>query len=453
MYSYFSIKIYILFNLVQEWFKILTNFPKPVTSLKSMGTMDCCILVTDLENSLKRKIMNTAARFFLPLFLLAFVAASCHTAQKYVESGDYDSAIDFCIRKLRGKSNKKLEYVQGLELAFRKAQARDLATVQQLKAENRPDLWERIHDIHLDIRERQNKVSPLTPLVAKNGHRAQFQLVEIAAMERESREKAAGYLYDQSVALLDRAENGDKMAARKAHGLLLQLQKRYYPNYRDKDVLLSKARDLGTSYVVFEIKNESGKVLPRGFAERVIAMDKQGLDSEWREYTFEQKSGLHYDYKAVFRVRDIDISPERVHERAYIDEKKIQDGWDYVLDKRGNVRKDSLGNDIKTPRMVVIRAEVLEVHQSKAARIAGAIEIRDIRSNNLLETNVLATEVLFENYASTFRGDERALTQDSRNRIGNRPQPFPRDEDMLVQAADRLKPDIKSELRQSRAIL
>jgi hypothetical protein len=414
---------------------------------------DSHTLQQDLENSQKRKIMNTAARILVPLFLFAFLLSSCHTAQKYVESGDYDSAIDFCIRKLKGKPKKKLEYVQGLELAFRKAQARDLATIQQLKAEGRPELWERIHQINLDIKARQNKVAPLTPLVAKNGHRAQFQFVEIAAMERESREKAAEYLYDQSVTLIERGEKGDKLAARKAHGLLLDLQKRYYPNYRDKEVLLAKARDYGTSYVVFEVKNNSGKMLPRGFAERLLAFDKQGLDTEWQEFTFEAKPGLDYDYKATFKVRDIDISPERIQERSYIDEKKIQDGWDYVLDKRGNVRKDSLGNDIKTPRMVFIRAEILEVHQTKAARIAGAIEIRDTRNNNLLETCELSTEVVFENYASTFRGDERALTQDSKNRIGNRPLPFPQDEDMLVQAAERLKPEVKSELRHSKAIL
>ena len=397
--------------------------------------------------------MNTAARIFAPLLLLAFLLTSCHTAQKYVESGDYDSAIDLCIRKLKGKPKKNIDYVHGLEVAFRKAQARDLAAIEQLKAENRPELWERIHQIHLDIRTRQNKVMPLTPLVSKNGYRAQILFEDIATMERQSREKAAEYLYDQSVTLLERAERGDKLAARKAHGMLIDLQKRYYPNYRDKDELLAKARDLGTSYVVFEVKNQSGKLLPRGFAERLMTMDKKGLDTEWREYSFEEKPGLHYDYKATLKVRDIDISPERVQERSYTDEKKIQDGWDYVLDKRGNVVKDTLGNDMKVARMVFIRAEILEVHQTKAARIAGNIEVRDIRNGSLLETCEVGTEVIFENYASTFRGDERALTQDSKNRMGNRPLPFPQDEDMLVQAAERLKPEVKDELLHSRSIL
>lgn len=397
--------------------------------------------------------MNTATRLFAPLLLIAFLLSSCHTAQKYVESGDYDSAIDFCIRKLKGKPKKKEEYVKGLELAFRKAQARDLNTVEQLKAENRAELWERIHDIHLRIRERQNKVAPLTPLVAKSGYRAQIQFVDIASMERESRERAAEYFYDYAETLLSRAEKGDKLAARKAHNLLQDLRRRYYPKYRDTDQLITKARDLGTSYVLVEVKNQSDKVLPKVFEERLLTIDKQGLNSEWRDFSFVEEKGLYYDYRVVVKIRNIDISPERVQERAYTDEKKIQDGWDYVLDKKGNVKKDSLGNDIKTPRMVIIRADVLEVFQSKAVRIAGAIEIRDHNGQNLLETCDVATEVVFENYASTFRGDERALSPDSKRRIGNRPLPFPRDEDMLSQAADRLKPEVKDELRSTRAIL
>lgn len=395
--------------------------------------------------------MNTAARFFAPLFLLLFVAASCHTAQKYVESGDYDSAIDLCVRKLRGKPKKKLEYVQGLELAFRKAQARDLATVQQLKAGGRPEHWPRIHNLHLNIRTRQNKIAPLMPLTAKNGHRAKFQFAEIAAMERESREKSAEYLYDAAILRIERAENGDKMAAREAYGMLEDIKK-YYPTYRNRENLMAKARDLGTSYVVFEVKNQSGKILPQAFAERLLTMDKQGLDSQWRDYSFEKKPSLHYDYSAVLLVHNLDISPERVQERAYTDEKKIQDGWDYVLDNRGNVLKDSLGDDVKTPKMVIIRADILEVFQSKAARITGSLQVRDLPAGNLLETCEVGTEVLFENYASTFRGDQRALTPDSRSRIGNQPRPFPRDEDMLVQAAERLKPEVKSELRLSRAL-
>lgn len=397
--------------------------------------------------------MNTGIRIFAQLFLLSFVLTACHTAQKFVESGDYDSAIDYCVRKLQGKSKKKTEYVQGLEVAYRKAQERDLAAIDQLIAENRPENWERVHNIHRNIRNRQNKVIPLMPLQSKDGYAARFEMVDIARLESESRQKAAEHLYNLAKELIVKGERGDKLAARDAYYALCDLESRYYRDYKDKNDLMVTARDLGTSYVLFEIKNQSNTILPRMFAERLMNIGKQDLDSEWKSYFFEEKPGVHYDYRATFKVRNIDISPERVNERSYVDEKEIEDGFEYVLDAKGNVLKDSLGNDVKRPRYVRIRANVVEVYQTKAARLTGYVEIYDLSRKVMMDTRDMGTEVLFENYASTFIGDERALSRDSRARIGNRPQPFPADEDMLVQAAERIKPNLRDELRRNRAIL
>lgn len=386
------------------------------------------------------------------LFLIAFLVSSCQTARKYLESGNYDDAIDLCLRKLVGKDNKKDEYVQGLEIAFKKAQIRDLEAIAAIRSVNSPSMWERIHDIHLDIRDRQNKISPLLPLVSKKGYKPRFEFVDIAKLELESRNKAAESLYERAVASIELAERGERLVARNAYKLLRDLETHYYRDYRDKTALMAKARDLGTTFVLVEVKNQSGKTLPRDFSERLMAMSKYELDSEWKEFFFDAKPGEQFDYKAVFKIREISVSPERVSERVYFDEKTIEDGWEYVLDKRGNVMKDTLGNDIKRTRYAQIRAQVLEVHQTKTARLVGSVEIIDLARNTSVDSRDLATEIQFEHFAATFKGDERALSQDSRNCIGSSPVPFPRDETMIVQAADRLKPSLKNELRGSRAI-
>lgn len=394
-------------------------------------------------------------RFFAPALLLTalLLTGACRSTQKYIETGDYDSAVSLAVQKLQGRKKKKDEYVHALEVAFRKAQTQDLHTARQLELEARPENWMRIHDIHLCIRDRQRLVEPLLPLVSDKGYKARFELVDIDQMERQSRDKAAEYLYNKAEALIERGERGDKQAARDAYYTLNKLEDRYYRQYRDKDQLKRKARDLGTSYILFEVKNQATQILPPAFESRLLAIGKRELDSEWKAFYFEAEPGVQYDYRAIFRVTRIDASPERVDERRYVDEKEIQDGWDYVLDKRGNVMKDTLGNDIKVPRMVRIRAQVVEMHQTKAVRLSGYVEVRDDARNTLLDTRDLSTEVLFENYAATFMGDQRALSEDSRRCIGNRPLPFPVTEDMLVQAAERLKPNLREALRQNRSIL
>ena len=163
----------------------------------------------------------------IAVLTLSLLLTACQTAQKFVESGDYDGAIAYCINKLRGKKNKKTELVRGLELAFIKAQARDLNTANALAASGRPENWERINSIHRQILARQNKIAPLLPLVSKEGYRANFEFVNISQLEAESRGKAAEYLYSRAEDLLLRADNGDRQAARDAYQLLRDLESRY----------------------------------------------------------------------------------------------------------------------------------------------------------------------------------------------------------------------------------
>lgn len=396
--------------------------------------------------------MKVILKSALLLLLVAALLPACRSSQKMIENGDYDAAIDFCIQKLRGKKNKKYDHVKGLEAAFQKANARDIANIDRLKLQKREENWTQIHDLYKGIERRQNKIRPLMPLKSKNGHAAKFAFIDVASEENESREQAAAFLYAKAEALLERGKRGEKLAARDAYYILRDIEKKYYNTYREKDRLMREARNWGTSFVLFEVKNQSGKILPSLLNDRLGAVADPSLNEEWKQFIFEAENNVDYDYFATLRFREIDVSPERVHERSYVDEKRIQDGWEYEYDAKGNVKKDSSGNDIKNPKFVVIRAEVLEVFQSKAARVGATLDIVDGATKKRLDSKDMATEVLFENYASTFRGDQRALSEETKLRIGNRPLPFPTDADMILQAADRLRPQLKNALKRSDAI-
>lgn len=389
--------------------------------------------------------------FFLFALVFVLLSSACQSPRRYIERGDPDTAITIALRRLSGKKNKKTSLVKDLEQAFAKAQSRDLMLARNLASSGRPEEWERVNRLHRQIAARQNRISPLLPLVSKDGYRAKFEFVDIAEMENESRRQAAEYLYQRAQTLLEQGRRGDRQAARDAYEALQDIENRYFRHYKDKDNLMREARSLGITYVGFEVINQSGKILPARFNDRLLAFGTNELDTEWKRFYLNPERDLTLDYRVLFYIDHIDISPERVRERTYTDEADVEDGWEYVLDERGNVRKDSLGNDIKKPRIVRVRADVVEVLQTKAARLGGLLEIRDDRGLRLFSRPMMA-EVLFENYASTFRGDRRALSRESRARIGNAPMPFPSDADMLLQAAERLKPQIRDELRSNRNI-
>ena len=386
---------------------------------------------------------------FFALGLLAL--QSCGSAAKNVDQGDFDRAIDQMLDRMEGRRNIKTDWVITLEEAFKKATARDMAVANRLKMEGRPENWPKIFDVYNTIRRRQDRISNFLPIVSKNGRKANFQFVRVDALELEAKENAAEYYYASAQELLDRAEQGDRLAAREAFDNLSAIDQ-FYQNYRQKASLKEAALELGTTYVLVEVDNRAPVILPMGFKEALLELQEENLDSRWRVFHTRRARDLQYDYRAVIELLNLAASPDRVSERQYEQRATIEDGWEYVLDNRGNVAKDSLGNDIKRPKEVEVVANVLESIQTKAATLTAALDITDLRTGARMDREQLTAEALFENYAATFTGDERALDAEARKKIGNRPVPFPTDEQLYLEAAFDLRRIFSIELRNNRRI-
>jgi hypothetical protein len=381
--------------------------------------------------------------------LLAVWMAACANPAKLVEKGNYEQAIKVSIRKLSGKKNKKLKYVKSLEEAFAKANHLDMRQIKVLEKEKRAENWVEINALHQRIRRRQSSIEPLLPLYASDGYKAEFKFVKIEDLELESKQKAAEFYYEEGRKQLSRARGGDKEAAREAYAAFERLQN-YYNNYKDEAQLMEEARTLGTVYILFRIQNDAKVVLPADFERELREISVRDLNRLWREVHLSPASGLSYDYHATLRLTQIEVTPELLKEREYVDDKTIEEGWEYVLDSRGNVMKDSSGNDIKVPKKVLIKARVLEVYQHKAARVAGKLEFYDNIRRELVHAEPVGVDAVFENYAATFEGDKRALSEESKRKTGNRPLPFPGSEALILQAADLLKPVVKDKIQRSR---
>ena len=382
------------------------------------------------------------------LLALAVMMTSCASIQKLVDQGRYDDAFELAVKKLAGKKKKNPKYVAGLETAFERLTERDMKQIKLLKQDDRPSNWVKINNIHERIARRQSIVEPILPLYDKKGYKAAFRFVRIDDMIQESKEKAAGFYYASGLKSLEAAERGDKRAARRAYDELNKT-KQYFTPYRDRTALMQKAHELGIAHIVFEMKNNAPAYLPPYFEEELLRISTGDINNFWNQYHLKMDKDISYDYKVVMNIRDIDVSPERMDAREYIDRKEVQDGFDYVLDENGNVAKDTLGNDLKVKRFKIIEAVVLETTQHKAAIVGGYLEYFDLNTNDLLRSDPISVEAVFTNCAATFRGNYDALSRQSRRRIGNHPMPFPRDEDLLVQAAQDLKPIVKNRMGQS----
>jgi len=397
--------------------------------------------------------MRTANQTTGLIFVLTLIIlSSCASPERLLRQGQNDRAFDAALKQA-SKKRPKDKHILALEEAFARLQASDQSRIEYLLLSGQPEIWPEINRRYRTIAGRQQKVQHVLPLFIKSEIRyAHFKMMDVTEAELQSKQKAAEYYYANALQNIELARNGDKHAARKAYDDLVKIDQ-YYRHFRDKEAFKAEALQLGINRIHFSMINQSGAILPAEFAEELFRINTADLQSRWVEIYRTRPEGLNFDYEVVTRIQRLDISPEVVREREYIDEKEIEDGFQYVLDSKGNVMKDSLGNDIKIPKYTTIRATVLEVHQRKSALVTGIFEIVDTRKGEAVVTAPLRSEAIFENFAATFRGDRRALTRESLNKLGNQPVAFPTDPDLILQAAHQLKPFIRKSIVDNRRLL
>lgn len=387
--------------------------------------------------------------YILYIFCLLLVA-SCATPKKLYTRGSYDAAIVKLVKKLKKKPNKQ-KNIDLLVKAYENANREDTENITFWKKEGRPDNWEKIYEAYDRLKRRQVLVKSLPQLVDQNTRRViKFEFVDYDQEIIKSKQKAAEYLYAKAVRSLDA---GGRVNARMAFEDLSQV-KSYYSNFKDVDKLLAQAAEQGKSYVTFRIENNTRVLLPPDFEQEVKKITLNDINRQWVEFDVNEVEGKKYDFEVVLNINVIDVSPERIKESRFVETREVEDGWEYELDRKGNVVKDSLGNDVKVTKFKVISCEVIESIQLKDATMRGKLEFYDRHSGQRIESIPVIADAHFENVALAAFGDLNALKPETAKRVRKGgPVPFPDDFGMLMLCADILKEEAKSKVNRYRSLL
>ena len=373
------------------------------------------------------------------------ILAGCRSIERMLDQGDYDTVIEKAVKKLTGKP-KKEEYVLALEQAFAKATRRDMSRIEALRQEGRASSWEEILHIAQAIDYRQDRIEPLLPLRSESGHKAEFTFVRTDPIMAEARNRAETIYVGKLEELTADARRGNKQAAREGWRLVDQI--RYLNPDNDQRMLREELRELGTVHILLTLDNESRSILPPGLSRELLASDLNRSADDWERFYTVEDPDRAYDVLAELRVTNVDVSPERWRESSQEYTRSIKDGWEYVLDARGNVAKDSLGNDIKKDKFITVKATVVETFQEKAALVRARVEITDSATGKVLSSKPIEFEERFQHIARNFYGDERALETHLCERI--LPVGYPADTDMITAALFGLKPMFLQQVRNTR---
>jgi hypothetical protein len=379
----------------------------------------------------------------LLLTIVFAVLVSCGKKQveKAINTGNYDAAIQDALKKLESNKDKKRkeDYVLMLGDAYTKVVERDLNDINHLKKDNNPDQYRQIYETYQALNSRQEAIKPVLPLQA-NGKTVKFKFNDYSNSILEYREKTSDYLYEQGLKLL---ESDEKRILREAYDIFNYIE-RINPNYEDTRELMEEAHQRGTNYVMVSIENQTYQIIPRRLEDDLLNFNTYGLNQFLTVYHANANPEIQYDYAMQLQLKQINISPEQIREREYLREREIVDGWEYKLDRNGNVMKDSLGNDIKLDKIVKVRARLFEVVQTKSSQIIGDVVYVDLLSNQVINSFPIDSGFVFENLFATFRGDERALLNEDRDLVRNRRVPFPSSEQMVYDTGEDLKAKLKN---------
>lgn len=378
------------------------------------------------------------------LLALFIIATSCGVKQtrELLTSGDYDAAITNAVDGLRGNKNAKgkQDYVYMLEEAFAKAKERDLRDINGWFKDANPQNLEKIYNTYVQLNYRQEQIRPLLPLkLLKEGRDAQFPFDDYTDQIVSSKNALSKYLYDNSKALL---VTKDKMTIRRAYDDLVYLES-INPGFKDVAKLTDEAKLKGTDFVNVYTKNETNMVIPVRLENDLLDFSTYGLNDKWTVYHSNRQKGIDYDYGLIVNFRQINISPEQVKEKQFEKEKLIKDGVKNLLDANGNIVKDSLGNAIKVDNMKTIRISIYEFSQTKACQVTAKVDYINFKTNQLIETFPLASEFVFSNIYSTYKGDKRACEETYYSNFDRRVVPFPSNEQMVFDTGNDLKVKLK----------
>jgi hypothetical protein len=382
------------------------------------------------------------------IFILAIFLSGCGSSKKQLQKGNYDAAIEKAVKQLR-KDPKDAEQIDILSQSYKIANERDSERIRFLKMEGRPNSWDEIYIVYKALSDRQSLVRTVTPL-DYNGRSVDFPYVDYMSEMVNAKRKAADFYYAHGTELM---KSGIKESYRQALAEFMRA-KQYVGDYEGIDKQILEARYLGMSRVLVSVQNSSILQFPKEFEQDLLALNLPDINSEWVEYyTRDLNSGIQFDYFINVNVKNVIVSPDQTMQRDSVIKKSVEDGFIYILDKKGNVMKDSLGNDLKQKKYKTLQCALIETVQSKVCHISGDVEVIQMNPQRVVKKDPIGAQSGFDHVSSRALGDVQALNAKQLERTKTSPIPFPSDIEMVLRCSESLKIAIREAIQNNRRFI
>lgn len=384
--------------------------------------------------------MKKITNFILVVVLtLMYACGASQKAEKSVESGNYDQAFDIAFTQLQKDKSDDQKIILTFKDAYDKANARDLQQISAYKTQNNPDNLKKIYALYEKIDARQYQVISLQPLSYK-GQPVNFDTKDYSSELAAAKKEYSKYLYDTASVKL----KGSKTDAREANKLFNELEY-INPTYvSNLSNLISQSKEKGSSFVYLKLDNKIAQAVTKENTDELLRISEANMSNPWVIYHNTKEKNRSYDYEVGILLNQFVVTPQQVNTETVPQQARVKDGWEYVLDAKGNVMKDSLGNDKKRDKYITVQAEVKLFQQLKSGKIDGNVNIKNLKTNAVIANTPVFGEAKFENVYGLYRGDQRAIEQKYYEALQKKEVPFPADLEFAKYALD----DFKAKMQQ-----
>ena len=368
--------------------------------------------------------------YTLVILLVSATVLSCKTASKAYDKGDYEKTIDLSIKKLQKDPNDG-ETKALLMAAYKNAVEVSESNIRSLSVGNQID-YDRLYTEYTKLQSYYEKLRPypaLTNLV---------RATDYTGFVKTYGEKAAEAHYERGI---EEMNKDNKPAYRNAYREFRSAL-RFADSRQTREKMEEAYKAAVTNVIVLPI---SSQFAPYNYSNSYQLQNFQ--EELLRELRYQNREFIKYHTE--WEARSKNIEPDQVLEMRL---GRFDIGRPYDQNETRTVTKEVVVKEIVyKPDSVVkqygkVSAQIITTRRTLASEGEIYMIVSD-KSGRTIWTDRVKGEHQWQTQFATYRGDDRALSDNDRSLVNQTAENTPREDAIMDEILRQIKSDVQYRLR------
>ncbi|HEX7367480.1 MAG TPA: hypothetical protein VF273_10315 [Pelobium sp.] len=357
--------------------------------------------------------LNKLNIFAIALSLL--ILNACSSGKKALQKGDYDQAVYTAVNRLKSNPNKS-KAIETLKTGYDYALDRHLEKIKDIKLTDDVFKWERIVAEYQEINNLAYEIGncPACLAVIPDAPKYVADLSDAKYFAAEAR-------YNAGIKLLDRKNRVD---ARDAY-YNFEKAEQYYPDFKDAKAKMDDAYWAA----VIRVRVETVQV-----NSRLYKLSNEYFQDKIDEFlqNYERKSFVRF-----YNPKEAMLAKVKFDQVLQLNFDDFVVGQTYVKErvediKRENVKIGETRDSVPKPVYGTVNGRLTTYEKTISSSGLLDFQIIDLATNKVINREKMPGTYVWVDTWATYRGDERALTDNDKALLSRRESRPPAPQDLFL---------------------